>query len=639
MFKRLVKRKISLRLKTGIMVAGLIFLVVSISTYIGVGNAQKNMAMQAEKDIRAHEISVNNYIEQQQAIALNLTKMVALNPLVIAGTKAKSHEQLLAATTPLLKESGLEYMVIADPKGNTLVKTHQPDNYGDNIIKQYAIKTAVGGKSNVGIEEGKLVKLSIRTGVPIKDDTGTVIGVATAGYVFSQNSVAQRITELLGVNILITKESEVVSSSFEGININGEIKDNEILTKVLKNGGAMEQEKTISGKPYLLRLIPLKGPDGKTIGIVGMGLPLVDNIQMTNSTLRYMTIAGLILLLLGGLLGIWATGKLVKPIEVMAGSVDKIAGGDLSTDVNIYGNDEIGTLGQATKQMLEHLRDMVSRIRHSSEKINNYSKEMNLGMEQSMQASEQIAATSQEMSAGILQVSQNAQDMSHSAREAMDNVALGNAAVNKVVNQMERIKNSVNDSAQIIEGLGESSREINKIVEVIVGIAEQTNLLALNAAIEAARAGEQGKGFAVVADEVRKLAEESGRAAKDISGLIKGIQEETGRVIQSMADGMNEVEKGNEVAGQAGIALNNILAVVEKVSANSQEVAAAVQEMAAGSENVSASTEEQTATMQDLAGSTQQLAELASELQELVAQFKLQSSAAGSEDGAGDLSC
>ena len=248
----------------------------------------------------------------------------------------------------------------------------------------------------------------------------------------------------------------------------------------------------------------------------------------------------------------------------------------------------------------------------------------------------------------------------------------GGIAVSKAIDGMKRIQGAVTDSANKITELGKQSLQIGEIIQVIDDIAEQTNLLALNAAIEAARAGEHGKGFAVVADEVRKLAERSGKATKEIATLITSIQKGTEVAVKSMDVGTKEVNDGVEIAKEAGDALNEILTIVEKsgseveviaqaindislstdevskaaenVAAITEENTAATEQMAAGSgqvnssiiniaaiaqqsaasaEEVSASTEEMNASTEEIASSAQNLAKMAQELQKLVAQFKV----------------
>ena len=227
----------------------------------------------------------------------------------------------------------------------------------------------------------------------------------------------------------------------------------------------------------------------------------------------------------------------------------------------------------------------------------------------------------EEMSATVIEVAKNSQQASESARSAHETAARGGDVVGQAIEAMKEVAESTTVSAVTVKSLGKRSEDIGSIVSVINEIADQTNLLALNAAIEAARAGEQGRGFAVVADEVRRLAERTSKATKEISGMITAIQEETGKAVGAMNSGVSRVENGVKLANQAGEALHQIVSGVENVSEMIGQIATSAEEQ-------SATTDEITQSMDSIAGvavanvgsiaevshATEDLAKLAAEL-------------------------
>ncbi len=197
-----------------------------------------------------------------------------------------------------------------------------------------------------------------------------------------------------------------------------------------------------------------------------------------------------------------------------------------------------------------------------------------------------VSTSSEEMSQTVLDVAKNASSISVSASDTVHTARDGETVVNRAVKEVKEIAFTVNDSSRFVHSLGERSKQIGEIVGVINDIADQTNLLALNAAIEAARAGEQGRGFAVVADEVRKLAERTGQATSEIGTMIKSVQDEVGKAVEIMAGATSKVDQGVRLSEEAGSALTSIVTRVDDLQAIMQHIASATEEMSATSEEI-----------------------------------------------------
>jgi methyl-accepting chemotaxis protein len=377
----------------------------------------------------------------------------------------------------------------------------------------------------------------------------------------------------------------------------------------------------------------------------------------------------LILSLIAGIIGVALSIIIPKsirdPIATMLTGTKSFAKGDLRAPIGVSTADELGDLAAALNSMRDSMRSMIHDILQSSEQVAASSEELNASAEQSAQAASQVAGSISEVAAGseqqltaVNESSEAINQMSTNIRQITENVQVacdlseqtaiaassGAEAITTAISQMVNIEKTAIASAGVVEKLGERSKEIGQIVDTISGIAGQTNLLALNAAIEAARAGEQGRGFAVVADEVRKLAEQSQEAAKQIAGLIGEIQTETDLAVEAMQTETREVRTGTEVVNTAGKSFEEIVKLLDQVSDQIMEIAIAMQQMEEGNQtvvasvaeiatvsdntatqtqNISAVTEEQSASMQEIAASSQSLATLAEELQSAVNKFEL----------------
>ncbi|MCH8928714.1 MAG: methyl-accepting chemotaxis protein [Candidatus Marinimicrobia bacterium] len=327
-----------------------------------------------------------------------------------------------------------------------------------------------------------------------------------------------------------------------------------------------------------------------------------------------------------------------KPINSMIEGMERLADNDFSTDVNLDTKDEFGIMAAAFNKATNSIRELLFQVRANVGQVASAATEIASAAEQSSagageqeaQAGE-VSASMEEMAATIVESSQNAASATESARKAAEVAGEGGKIVQETIEGMQRIAETVKASAATIGELGKRSDEIGEIIGVIDDIADQTNLLALNAAIEAARAGEQGRGFAVVADEVRKLAERTTKATAEIAAMIKGIQEDTSGAVTSMEEGTAQVETGTELAIKAGDSLSSIVSVVNEVQNMIEQIATASDEQSATAEQISGNVGNIVSVTKQSAQGAEQMATTAEELNrntdvlsELVSKFKLE---------------
>ncbi|MDD5285516.1 MAG: methyl-accepting chemotaxis protein [Desulfuromonadaceae bacterium] len=311
--------------------------------------------------------------------------------------------------------------------------------------------------------------------------------------------------------------------------------------------------------------------------------------------------------------------------------------GDLTKHINVTSNDEFGQLADEINSLVEKIRRIISQISQTSEQVSSSAVElqsnsvqMAAGAEEVSSQAETVATAGEEMSATSGDIAQNCQMASEGSQQASAAAVSGVQVVNETIAVMNSIAERVMSSAKAVESLGSRSDQIGEIVGTIEDIADQTNLLALNAAIEAARAGEQGRGFAVVADEVRALAERTTRATREIGEMIKAIQHETKGAVIAMEEGVSEVAKGSEKAADSGRALEQILQQINDVNSQIHQVATAAEEQTATTSEISKNMLQITEVVaktsrgaKDSASSAKHLSVLADDLRRIVGQFKI----------------
>lgn len=398
---------------------------------------------------------------------------------------------------------------------------------------------------------------------------------------------------------------------------------------------------TLAAKNYLGKdcLTCHTVPEGSVLGAVSMRISL----DKVNATVRSFAVQ--IVLVAFGLLipvilfvYVFISRVVTRPLQQVAAGLGDIANGegDLTQRLKSSTRDEIGEVSVAFNTFMDKLQAIIREVQASSAQVLNTANSL-AGVSAQVAANSQVqsseaysmAAQVEIMTYNIDGVASQAEQVRDVSQESHELSAHGSEVIHRAADEMGKITNAVGASSQILQELGRQSDQISAIVNVIKEIADQTNLLALNAAIEAARAGEQGRGFAVVADEVRKLAERTGNSTQEIASMIEKIQNGTRMAIDSMVSGVERVNEGTSLARQAGEAINQIKAGVEQVVEAVSEISVSLKEQSQANaenahkvESIARLSEENSQSFQETANTIRTLEELAINMQNVVGRFK-----------------
>ncbi|OGR23667.1 MAG: chemotaxis protein [Desulfuromonadales bacterium GWD2_54_10] len=408
---------------------------------------------------------------------------------------------------------------------------------------------------------------------------------------------------------------------------------------VFKDGRPYRGETKILGIPYFTAYDPIRNAQGEIIGVLYVGIKKAEYFAAYYHLQKIVGVIACVIILLACLISRFFIHRLFKPLDRMHDLLKEIAqgNGDLTRRLDYLKQDEIGEMSRSFNTFMDKLHTIIAHVSQTTGQLASAALQVQAsagqiadGARKVVSQSVGVATATEEMAVTSSEIAHNCSRSSGEAQHATESARTGASVVELTIGKMNHISERVISAAKAVESLGKRSDEIGEIIGTIEDIADQTNLLALNAAIEAARAGEQGRGFAVVADEVRALAERTTKATRMISDMIAAIQKETSEAVTSMKEGVEEVNIGTSEACRSGEALMEILQRIAALTQQINQVTTSTEQQTETTSEISRSMHQITNIIQetakgaqDSAAASTQLNHLAQDLQSLVGQFRL----------------
>ncbi|MCH1929807.1 methyl-accepting chemotaxis protein [Shewanella sp. A25] len=438
----------------------------------------------------------------------------------------------------------------------------------------------------------------------------------------------------------LTKEESQLAKQAETLFSPANQQIDQLISRLNQLNGPTVQQLNDNILPLYQAIDPISGKIAELISLqIKVAGEEKDNVhEIYQSSISIFIIFAVLAMLISIAIGLWVNRSVMNPISDIVNKLKTVRqDSDLTVKFKTFNDDELGQISTNLTQVIEHLRGILhsiseaaSTVNQSANELGNFTQETNKRMEQQQAETEQTATAMNEMTATVAEVAQSAAAAADSAKDADNFAANGNNIVRQSINSMSQLSAQIQQTAQVIGVLSNESQNIGRVLDVIKGIAEQTNLLALNAAIEAARAGEQGRGFAVVADEVRTLAQRTQQSTQEIETMIATLQQGVKEAVNAMEEGIKQVEDANQKTNQAGFALTEIVTSVDKIAELNTHIATAAEEQSSVAESINRSiiaisdiAEFSTASAVELSESVINLTKLASSMRSQVSAFRL----------------
>ncbi len=668
-----IASKISLLALFAVICSSLVVLVVTLSL-MGPPlqeSMDANMRMMKNMVVRDNQIRLARYQEE--------VRLVAGEEDLIGAVVGGNAEEAGRIAKRLMRDNGWDFITVTDAGGRVVARGHSTKT-GDDVRNQETVRAALEGKVTAGVVRGTEVPFSLRAGAPLRAD-GVVVGSVGIGMSLTNEAYVDQLKKDSGLEVTIFDGDTRVMTTLEenGRRIVGTRLDApEVLDTVLKRGETNYADLSLRGKDYKVAYWPILNMEGKPVGMWLLGLHLEHVTRVYETAVQRALLAALATVLVFTVIAFVAGRRMARPLKRITDFSVAVASGNLDAPLSVTGTDETGTLARALGSMVATLKQRIAEAGEQSElarRETEKAREATLEAEKARRqaekarsegmleaaarltsvadiisaASEQLssrivsgrdgaahqaarmaetAAAMDEMNAAVLEVARNASSAAEISEQSKGKAEEGARVTREAVAGIREVREESLRLKKDMSQLSGFARSISHVMDVISDIADQTNLLALNAAIEAARAGEAGRGFAVVADEVRKLAEKTMASTADVGGAIKAIQDSTETNMSQVERAVEHIEGAADLITKSGETLQEIVTMAqasadqvraiatasEQQSASSAEISQSVNEVNAIADETSAAMDEAERAVSDLADQAQTLSALIEEM-------------------------
>ena len=669
---------------TGKIIALLLFtvalltLAISLTVHISLLGGLNTMSL---AEMRTKADAVEALLKDAAQEVKGTTYLLSTRPDLVDALKNKDAAKLVEIAKMAQRELKIEFVTIADTAGIVVARGHSTRT-GDSVKNQINVQKALAGQGSVGLEQGTAVKFSLRAGYPVMDG-GTLVGTVTAGLdLSSSNAYVDELKRILGAECTIFYGDTRVATTIErnGKRAVGTKMDNpQVIETVLHQGKRFLAINKILGQDYDTAYWPLTGADGKINGMLFIGQEREAIAATERSIMVSVLAASCAVALVVMVLGFFTARGMTSPLRRIIDLGRKISRGDLEARTEGRFTGEMAELKGTLEKMVSGLKAKIAEAETMSEEANAEAKLAqearqeaekaqckaetakregmlevadNLGVvvesiiaaagelegqvdivrngaEHQRDRIREVVEAIAQMTSTVLDVAKNASRAAQSADGTKTKASSGAAVVADAMRSIDRVNTVSQDLKSAMNALGEQTQAIGRVMSVISDIADQTNLLALNAAIEAARAGEAGRGFAVVADEVRKLAEKTMTATKEVGQAVVSIQQSVAGNIDNVDKAAGAVAEATDLAGKSGVVLREILALAEESAKEVADIAAAAEQQSAAAEQinramteVSSEVENTSTGMQESAVAVHALADLSGDMEQIMVKLQ-----------------